>query len=88
MLKLCILTGDPSEFFAVIGDNKGVTKSRYAKGKFVDKDYIFDKLRLLEEQIYEYVDEFIKGNIMPRENRFKNACDYCKYMQICDKDNL
>ena len=79
---------DPSEFFAVIGDNKGVTKSRYAKGKFVDKDYIFDKLRLLEEQIYEYVDEFIKGNIMPRENRFKNACDYCKYMQICDKDNL
>lgn len=79
---------DPSEFFAVIGDNKGVTKSRYAKGKFVDKDYIFEKLRLLEEQIYEYVDEFIKGNIMPRENRFKNACDYCKYMQICDKDNL
>ena len=79
---------DPSEFFAVIGDNKGVIKSRYAKGKFVDKDYIFEKLRLLEEQIYEYVDEFIKGNIMPRENRFKNACDYCKYMQICDKDNL
>lgn len=79
---------DPSEFFAVIGDNKGVIKSRYAKGKFVDKDYIFEKLRLLEEQIYEYVDELIEGNIMPRENRFKNACDYCKYMQICDKDNL
>lgn len=79
---------DPSEFFAVIGDNKGVTKSRYAKGKFVDKDYILEKLRLLEEQIYEYVDELIEGNIMPRENRFKNACDYCKYMQICDKDNL
>lgn len=79
---------DPSEFFAVTGDNEGVKKSRYAKGKFVDKDYIFDKLRLLEEQIYEYVDELIEGNIMPRENRFKNACDYCKYMQICDKDNL
>ena len=43
---------------------------------------------MLEEQIYEYVDELIEGNIKPRKNRFKNACDYCKYMQICDKDNL
>ena len=79
---------DPSEFFAVTGDNKGVKKSRYAKGKFVDEDYILEKLKMLEEQIYEYVDELIEGNIKPRKNRFKNACDYCKYMQICDKDNL
>lgn len=79
---------DPSEFFAVTGDNEGVKKSRYAKGKFVDEDYILEKLRMLEEQIYEYVDELIEGNIKPRKNRFKNACDYCKYMQICDKDNL
>lgn len=79
---------DPSEFFAVTGDNEGVKKSRYAKGKFVDEDYILEKLKMLEEQIYEYVDELIEGNIKPRKNRFKNACDYCKYMQICDKDNL
>ncbi len=79
---------DPSEFFAVTGDNKGVKKSRYSKGKFVDEDYILEKLKMLEEQIYEYVDELIEGNIKPRKNRFKNACDYCKYMQICDKDNL
>ena len=79
---------DPSEFFAVTGDNRGVKKSRYAKGKFVDEDYILEKLKMLEEQIYEYVDELIEGNIKPRKNRFKNACDYCKYMQICDKDNL
>lgn len=79
---------DPSEFFAVTGDSEGVKKSRYAKGKFVDEDYIIEKLKMLEEQIYEYVDELIEGNIKPRKNRFKNACDYCKYMQICDKDNL
>ena len=79
---------DPSEFFAVTGDNEGVKKSSYAKGKFVDEDYILEKLKMLEEQIYEYVDELIEGNIKPRKNRFKNACDYCKYMQICDKDNL
>ena len=79
---------DPSEFFAVTGDNEGVKKSRYAKGKFVDEDYILEKLKMLEERIYEYVDELIEGNIKPRKNRFKNACDYCKYMQICDKDNL
>lgn len=79
---------DPSEFFAVTGDNEGVKKSRYAKGKFVDEDYILEKLKMLEEQIYEYVDELIEGDIKPRKNRFKNACDYCKYMQICDKDNL
>ena len=79
---------DPSEFFAVTGDNEGVKKSRYAKGKFVDEDYILEKLKMLEEQIYEYVDELIEGNIKPRKNRFKNACDYCKYMQICDNDNL
>lgn len=79
---------DPSEFFAVTGDNEGVKKSRYAKGKFVDEDYILEKLKMLEERIYEYVDELIEGDIKPRKNRFKNACDYCKYMQICDKDNL
>lgn len=79
---------DPSEFFAVTGDNEGVKKSRYAKGKFVDEDCILEKLKMLEEQIYEYVDELIEGDIKPRKNRFKNACDYCKYMQICDKDNL
>ena len=79
---------DPNEFFAVTGDNEGVKKSRYAKGKFVDEDYILEKLKMLEERIYEYVDELIEGDIKPRKNRFKNACDYCKYMQICDKDNL
>lgn len=79
---------DPSEFFAVTGDNKGVKKSRYSKGKFVDEDYILEKLKMLEERIYEYVDELIEGDIKPRKNRFKNVCDYCKYMQICDKDNL
>ena len=79
---------DPSEFFVVTGDNEGVKKSRYAKGKFVDEDYILEKLKMLEERIYEYVDELIEGDIKPRKNRFKNACDYCKYMQICDKDNL
>lgn len=79
---------DPREFFAVDKDNNGIVKGRNSKSKFVDEDYILEKLDRLEKQIYVYVDEFLKGSVMPKKKRFKNTCDYCNYMQICEKDNL